>query len=114
VTLRGRVLPIGGVKEKLLAAERGGMTTVLLPKANRKDLREIPRRVLKSLRIILVDHMDDVLRHALLLDDPRKYFGERRLCLEYRNGELWERTTEGGSIRPSGTGEDEERPGATQ
>ena len=125
ITLRGRVMPIGGVKEKLLAAERGGMTTVLLPKANRKDLREIPRRVLKSLRIILVDHMDDVLRHALMLDDPRKYFGERRLFLEYRNGELWERNADGGSVRPGGTavpgaellpvpGSDEERPGEIQ
>jgi ATP-dependent Lon protease len=124
ITLRGRVMPIGGVKEKLLAAERGGMTTVLLPKANRKDLREIPRRVLKSLRIILVDHMDDVLRHALMLDDPRKYFGERRLFLEYRNGELWERNGDAGSVRP-GTpggellpggvpGSEEDRPGEIQ
>jgi ATP-dependent Lon protease len=80
------------------------MTTVVLPKANRKDLREIPRRVLKSLRIILVDHMDDVLRHALVLDDPRKYFGERRLFLEYRNGELWERNADGGSMRPGAPG----------
>ncbi len=100
ITLRGRVMPIGGVKEKLLAAERGGMTTVLLPKANRKDLRDIPRRVLKSLRIILVDHMDDVLRHALLLDDPEKYFGARRLTLEYRNGELYERASESLPSRP--------------
>jgi ATP-dependent Lon protease len=94
ITLRGRVMPIGGVKEKLLAAERGGMTTVLLPKANRKDLRDIPRRVLKSLRVILVDHMDDVLRHALMLDDPSRYFGQPRLVLEYRNGELYEEPTE--------------------
>jgi ATP-dependent Lon protease len=103
ITLRGRVMPIGGVKEKLLAAERGGMTTVLLPKANRKDLRDIPRRVLKSLRVILVDHMDDVLRHALVLDDPTRYFGEPRLILEYRNGELFEMpTTSGGRGLPGG------------
>ena len=119
ITLRGRVMPIGGVKEKLLAAERGGMTTVLLPKANRKDLRDIPRRVLKSLRVILVDHMDDVLRHALVLDDPSKYFGERRLILEYRNGELYERASESGA-RPSVPPADilspaaEERPGVPQ
>jgi ATP-dependent Lon protease len=99
ITLRGRVMPIGGVKEKLLAAERGGMTTVLLPKANRKDLRDIPRRVLKSLRVILVDHMDDVLRHALVLDDPTRYFGEPRLILEYRNGELYEMPTASGASR---------------
>jgi ATP-dependent Lon protease len=117
ITLRGRVMPIGGVKEKLLAAERGGMTTVLLPKANRKDLRDIPRRVLKSLRVILVDHMDDVLRHALVLDDPTRYFGEPRLILEYRNGELFEMPTEtrgrglpNGDRLPGG----EERPGVPQ
>jgi ATP-dependent Lon protease len=120
ITLRGRVMPIGGVKEKLLAAERGGMTTVLLPKANRKDLRDIPRRVLKSLRIILVDHMDDVLRHALVLDDPEKYFGAPRLILEYRNGELYERATEAASSRAGVPGADllipggEERPGVPQ
>jgi ATP-dependent Lon protease len=115
ITLRGRVMPIGGVKEKLLAAERGGMTTVLLPKANRKDLRDIPRRVLKSLRVILVDHMDDVLRHALVLDEPTRYFGEPRLILEYRNGELYEEPTVsghglGGERLPGG----EERPGVPQ
>jgi ATP-dependent Lon protease len=120
ITLRGRVMPIGGVKEKLLAAERGGMTTVLLPKANRKDLRDIPRRVLKSLRVILVDHMDDVLRHALMLDDPSRYFGQPRLVLEYRNGELFEEGSEasgragvpgapGGELIPGG-----DRPGVPQ
>ncbi|HMR08665.1 MAG TPA: endopeptidase La, partial [Polyangiaceae bacterium] len=62
ITLRGRVMPIGGLKEKLLAAHRNGIKTVVIPKDNRKDLREIPRRVLKSMRIVLVDHMDDVLR----------------------------------------------------
>jgi ATP-dependent Lon protease len=117
ITLRGRVMPIGGVKEKLLAAERGGMTTVLLPKANRKDLRDIPRRVLKSLRVILVDHMDDVLRHALVLDDPTRYFGEPRLILEYRNGELYEMPTEAGA-RGLPASEllpiSEERPGVPQ
>jgi ATP-dependent Lon protease len=83
-------MPIGGLKEKLLAAQRGGMKTVIIPKDNRKDLRDVPQRILKSLRVILVDHMDDVLRHALVLDDPSKYFGERRLVLEYRNGDLFE------------------------
>src|SRR5690606_21301912 len=89
ITLRGRVMPIGGLKEKLLAAHRNGITTVLIPKDNRKDLRDIPRRVLKSVRIVLVDHMDDVLRIALMVDDAEKMFGPRRLLLEYRQGELW-------------------------
>jgi ATP-dependent Lon protease len=90
ITLRGRVMPIGGLKEKLLAAHRGGMRTVLVPKDNRKDLREIPRRVLKGLRIVLVDHMDDVLREALLVDDANRMFGPRRLVMEYRAGEFFE------------------------
>jgi ATP-dependent Lon protease len=88
ITLRGRVMPIGGLKEKLLAAHRNGIKTVLIPKDNRKDLREIPRRVLRALRIVLVDHMDDVLREALTLDDPTQLFGERRLHMEYVNGEF--------------------------
>ncbi|HEX7672353.1 MAG TPA: S16 family serine protease, partial [Polyangiaceae bacterium] len=90
ITLRGRVMPIGGLKEKLLAAHRGGIKTVIVPKENRKDLREIPRRVLRALRVVLVDHMDDVLREALVLDKPEDYFGPRRLELEYRAGELWQ------------------------
>ncbi|HEY3235769.1 MAG TPA: S16 family serine protease, partial [Polyangiaceae bacterium] len=90
ITLRGRVMPIGGLKEKLLAAHRNRVTTVLIPKDNRKDLREIPRRVLRSLRVVLVDHMDDVLREALVVENPDKMFGPRQLYLEYRNGELYQ------------------------
>ncbi len=65
VTLRGRVLAIGGLKEKLLAALRGGITTVLIPGENEKDLEEIPDNVKKGLTIIPVSHVDDVLKHAL-------------------------------------------------
>ncbi|HEX9640295.1 MAG TPA: endopeptidase La [Candidatus Krumholzibacteria bacterium] len=88
LTLRGRVMAIGGLKEKLLAAHRNGVDTVLIPKENRKDLKEIPRRVLRALRVVLVDHMDDVLREALLVSDADAMFGPRRLTIEYRNGEL--------------------------
>jgi ATP-dependent Lon protease len=88
ITLRGRVMPIGGLKEKLLAAHRSGITTVIVPKENRKDLREVPRRVLKSTRVVLVDHMDDVLREALCLPSPDALFGPRRERWEYRDGEL--------------------------
>jgi ATP-dependent Lon protease len=88
ITLRGRVLPIGGLKEKLLAAHRAGLTTVIIPKENRKDLREIPRRVLKLLRIVLVDHVDEVLREALRLDDPLAMLGPPRTVIEFRKGEL--------------------------
>ncbi|MCJ2178070.1 endopeptidase La [Novosphingobium album (ex Hu et al. 2023)] len=65
VTLRGRVLPIGGLKEKLLAALRGGITTVLIPEENRKDLAEIPDNVKQGLEIIPVSHVDEVLAKAL-------------------------------------------------
>ncbi|MFZ5891443.1 MAG: endopeptidase La [Myxococcota bacterium] len=88
ITLRGRVMPIGGLKEKLLAAHRNQITTVLIPRENRKDLKEIPRRVLRALRLVLVDHMDDVLREALRFEDADELFGPRRGLIEYRNGEL--------------------------
>jgi ATP-dependent Lon protease len=65
VTLRGRVLPIGGLKEKLLAALRGGITTVLIPAENEKDLAEIPASVKAALEIIPVSHVDEVLARAL-------------------------------------------------
>ena len=66
ITLRGRVLPIGGLKEKLLAALRGGLTTVLIPKDNEKDLAEIPDNVKRGLKIIPVATVDDVLENALV------------------------------------------------
>lgn len=66
VTLRGRVTAIGGLKEKLLAALRGGITTVLIPQENEKDLEEIPDNVKKGLTIVPVDHVDQVLKHALV------------------------------------------------
>ncbi|CAH0497316.1 endopeptidase La [Novosphingobium sp. CECT 9465] len=65
VTLRGRVLAIGGLKEKLLAALRGGIKTVLIPEENRKDLAEIPANIKEGLEIIPVSHVDEVLAHAL-------------------------------------------------
>ena len=66
ITLRGRVLPIGGLKEKLLAALRGGITTVLIPKDNEKDLAEIPDNVKKGMNILPVSTVDEVLKHALV------------------------------------------------
>ena len=65
ITLRGRVLPIGGLKEKLLAALRGGITTVLIPSENEKDLAEIPASVKELLEIVPVAHVDEVLARAL-------------------------------------------------
>jgi ATP-dependent Lon protease len=66
VTLRGRVLPIGGLKEKLLAALRGGITTVLIPAENEKDLAELPLAVKEALEIVPVSHVDEVLARALV------------------------------------------------
>ena len=65
VTLRGRVLPIGGLKEKLLAALRGGIKTAIIPSENEKDLKDIPQNVKDGMKIIPVDNVDDVLKIAL-------------------------------------------------
>src|SRR5688572_19681554 len=88
LTLRGRVLAIGGLKEKLLAAHRAGITSVIIPRENRKDLREVPRRVLKATRIVLVEHADEVLREALCIQDAEALFGPARESWEYIDGEL--------------------------
>jgi len=66
ITLRGRVLPIGGLKEKLLAALRGGIKKVIVPKENEKDLADIPNNVKKSLEIVPVTSVEEVLEHALI------------------------------------------------
>jgi len=69
ITLRGRVLPIGGLKEKLLAAHRGGVKKVIIPRENEKDLHEIPKNVLEKMTVVGVDHVDSVLFHALAWND---------------------------------------------
>ena len=66
ITLRGRVLPVGAVREKILTAHRAGVKQVLLPKRNEKDLAEIPKRLMRGLDIILVSHMDEVVERALV------------------------------------------------
>ena len=65
ITLRGKVLPIGGVKEKVLAAHRAGVTNIILPRDNEKDLADIPKNVLDTLALHLVSQMDEVLKIAL-------------------------------------------------
>ena len=65
ITLRGRVLAIGGLKEKMIAAHRGGVQTVLIPKENVKDLKDLPVTIKKALEIIPVEHMDEVLSASL-------------------------------------------------
>ena len=73
ITLRGRVLPIGGLKEKILAAHRGGIKRILVPLENKKDLQEIPAMVRKAVQIETVEHMDEVLRKALVLPEPERF-----------------------------------------
>ena len=74
ITLRGRILTIGGLKEKILAAHRGGIKKVIIPKENEKDIKEIPSIILKQTDIILADHMDDVLFHSLILNEGDTLF----------------------------------------
>jgi ATP-dependent Lon protease len=74
ITLRGRVLPIGGLKEKILAAHRGGIKKVLIPKENEKDLKDIPATIAKQIEIVPVEHMDEVLSHSLILKEGDTLF----------------------------------------
>jgi hypothetical protein len=84
ITLRGRVLHIGGLKEKILAAHRAGITTVIMPKENAKDLRDIPKKVLKAVKVSLAEHMDEVLRVALALPNPDEFLKERSQAVDWR------------------------------
>jgi ATP-dependent Lon protease len=70
ITLRGRVLAIGGLKEKLLAAKRAGIHRVLIPQENEKNLEEVPMSILRALKIRAVGHMDEVLDEAILGSFP--------------------------------------------
>ncbi len=74
ITLRGRVLPIGGLTEKLLAAKRGNITHVLIPKDNERNLNDVPVKIRKSLVIEVVNHMDEVLEHALVSTEGKSLF----------------------------------------
>ncbi len=78
ISLRGRVMAIGGLKEKILAAHRGGIKTIICPKENDKDLKDIPKEVMKDLTVILVDHVDQVLINALDIKNPRELFKNMR------------------------------------
>jgi ATP-dependent Lon protease len=78
ITLRGRVLPIGGLKEKILAAHRGHIARVLVPQENDKDLKEIPAKILDTVKVVLVEHMDEVLKESLVLDDPQAFLQGRQ------------------------------------
>jgi len=71
ITLRGNILPVGGVREKILAAHRSGLKTILLPEKNEKDLVEVPKKVRDDLKIRFVKHMDEVIKIALY-GEPEK------------------------------------------
>ncbi len=74
VSLRGKVWAIGGLKEKIMAAHRGGIKVIMCPKENEKDLKDIPKEILKDLKVILVDHVDQVLVNALDIKNPKELF----------------------------------------
>ncbi len=79
ISLRGRVLPIGGLREKLLAARRSGITKVIMPRDNEKDLKEVPEEILKDLAIVFVEHVDEVLPEALAASSEEIFSG-RATC----------------------------------
>jgi ATP-dependent Lon protease len=74
ITLRGRVLPIGGLKEKLIAAHRGGVKCVIIPKENEKDLKDVPKSITSQMDLRFVEHMDEVLGHALIAGEGESLF----------------------------------------
>lgn len=84
ITLRGRVLPVGGLKEKILAAHRGGIKKVVIPKENQKDLKDIPPTVAKQVEIVFAEHMDEVLPHALILDEGDSLFKKHDVPFDIR------------------------------
>ena len=84
MTLRGRVLPIGGLKDKLLAAHRVGIFTCIIPQENQKDLKEIPPKVMREMKVIAVEHMDEVLRAALVLSEPDKFLSQPSQPVDWR------------------------------
>jgi ATP-dependent Lon protease len=92
ITLRGRVLPIGGLKEKILAAHRGRVKRIIIPEENKKDLAEIPSKIMRALEIIPVEHMDAVLKNALVLANPDALFVEpETLMVPYLSPEAQQR-----------------------
>ncbi|MGB5986498.1 MAG: endopeptidase La [Desulfobacterales bacterium] len=82
ITLRGRVLPIGGLKEKVLAAHRGGIRKIVIPDENRKDMKDIPKTIQKQIEFEFVEHMDQVLLHALILGKNDALFKNHDVALD--------------------------------
>lgn len=91
ITLRGRVLPIGGLKEKILAAHRGGIKKVIIPKENEKDLKDIPAGISKQIEIVLVEHMDEILPHALIVNEGESLFKKDDIAFQITPKEMEQR-----------------------
>jgi len=91
ITLRGRVLPIGGLKEKILAAHRGGIKKVIIPKENEKDLKDIPAGISKQIEIVLVEHMDEILPHALIVNEGETLFKKDDIAFQITPNEMEQR-----------------------
>lgn len=87
ITLRGRVLPIGGLKEKLLAAHRGGIKKVIIPKENVKDLNDVPPGITKQMEIAPVEHMDEVLVHGLVLKSGETLFSKNDISIDMKTND---------------------------
>jgi ATP-dependent Lon protease len=98
ITLRGRVLPIGGLKEKLLAAKRAGLKKVVLPEKNKKDLDEVPENIVKGLKLVFAENIDDVIKHTLE-KYPTKIGGEGKKSAVTSGKEL--KVSETQRIRPT-------------
>jgi ATP-dependent Lon protease len=86
ITLRGRVLPIGGLKEKILAAHRADVFTVIIPKENEKDLKDIPKRILNAMTIHAVEAVDEVLKIALAHEKPGEFLVKPSEAVDWRSG----------------------------
>ncbi|VBB45043.1 endopeptidase La [Desulfatiglans anilini] len=97
ITLRGRILPIGGLKEKILAAHRAGLSKVLIPFENKKDIEEIPKKILRKVELVLVNHMDDVLREALVVPEGESLFATQDECEPFYLAPCEERKNDPGS-----------------
>ncbi|MFH1700590.1 MAG: endopeptidase La [Candidatus Zixiibacteriota bacterium] len=82
VTLRGKIIPVGGVKEKVSAANRAGIFTIILPKENKKDIKELPREIIRKTKFIFIDTVDELLEHALLDFQPSTYTLEKLFAEE--------------------------------
>jgi ATP-dependent Lon protease len=100
ITLRGRVLPIGGLKEKSLAAHRADIRKLIIPKENEKDIEEIPKSIVDELTIYTVEHLDEVLRYALELNDVDEFFAKARTEAEQGGGQSEPSASEGQHALP--------------